>query len=217
MLTTEDGTTGGCPYNARHADPAVAQGRVDGLGAVLDSDLLAAVRRAEFFVLLRRGESAHCGRVVVGERAFVFVAGGWVASLPDAVLRRFSGRAAIRKTSDRRDRVHVRSRVAAACSAAELVSCGDSGVVAVGDLAIGIRSARVQVTDTHLLGSGDDQSFLATADGCELGAGIVFSRTEGDAGVVVFVGISGGGSVGGVLADAPGVDVVGGENRVTSS
>ena len=40
-------------YNVRHAPSALAQDRVDGLGDLLGADLLEAVWRAEFSVLLR--------------------------------------------------------------------------------------------------------------------------------------------------------------------
>jgi len=82
----------------------------------------------------------------------------------------------------------------------------------VGDLEVGIRPSRVEVADVDLLDCRDDQSFLASGDGCELGAGIVLSGAACDACVVVSGGVSHGSTGGCVLADASSVDVVGEES-----
>ena len=72
-------------YDAWHADSALAQDRVDGLGDLLGADLLEAVWRAEFSVLLRPWESDHYARAVVRKRAAVFLAGGQPARFPEFV------------------------------------------------------------------------------------------------------------------------------------
>ena len=64
----------------------MAQDRVDGMGAVLDSDLLAAIRRTELLVVLRLGEFDHRGGAMDGECPLVFVASGEPAGFSDTVL-----------------------------------------------------------------------------------------------------------------------------------
>src|SRR5271163_1241310 len=106
-----------------------------------------------------------------------------IAAVSDALLRRSCRCLAAGPAHHRRDGVHVRSRPAACNSSIEPVSCGGAAAVVVGDLASRLRPARMETADADRVDRSPNQLFLASANGCELGAWPVLSRATCSAGI----------------------------------
>src|ERR1700686_1015263 len=108
---------------------------MDPLAGRLGAALLAAIRFAEFSLLLRSGKRIDRNWFVAGGSSDFFLGGLGVTFFPDALYRRSCRRFADRTTHHRRDRVHVRSGLAAAHPPAQLVSRSHAAAASVGDLA----------------------------------------------------------------------------------
>src|SRR5579872_2440674 len=155
------------------APAAMAEDRLDRLADPLGAPVLAAIRRAEFSLLLRPGKYSDRNCVVVGEPADLFLDCVWTAFIPDALHRRFRRSFAQLPPHHRRHRIHVRSRPAAPHSPPQFVSRGHAAAAAVGDLAPGLRPARMEVANADGVGRSAAQLFLAARAGCELGPWLV--------------------------------------------
>src|SRR6202035_5279627 len=155
---------------AGHAPAFVAQDRMDPLAASLGAALLAAIRFAEFSLLLRSGKHIDRNWFVAGESSDFFLGGLWITFLPDALYRRSGRRSADGKTHHRRHRIHVRFGLAAAPPPAQLVSRSDAAAASVGDLASRLRPARMETPNADGLDRTSNQLSLAARAGCELGS-----------------------------------------------
>src|SRR5260370_2438022 len=102
--------------------------------------------------------------------------------IPDAIYYRSCGLLSDRPPHYWRHGIHVRSRPAAVHPPAEPVSRGDSAAAAVGNLAAGLRPARLAAADADRVDRGADQLLLASRDGCELGSGTIFPSAARHAG-----------------------------------
>src|SRR5271166_5913513 len=71
-----------------NAHPTLAQGCLDCLCDPVDTSVLAAVRFAEFSLLLRSRQSLDCCRSLAGKSADIFLASQRPAVVPDLVHRR---------------------------------------------------------------------------------------------------------------------------------
>src|ERR1700687_446861 len=143
---------------------------MDPLAARLGAALLAAIRLAEFSLLLRSRECVNWNWFVAGESSDFFLGGLWITLLPDALYRRSCRRFADRTTHHRRHRIHVRSALAAAHPPAQLVSRSHSASTFVGDLASRLRPARMETPNADGLDRTSNQLSLAARAGCELGS-----------------------------------------------
>src|SRR6266700_759948 len=108
---------------------------MDGLAAGVGSALLAAIRRAEFSVFLRYRKRPHRNWLVAGKLARLLLGCLRNIAVPDALHDRSRGRVDHGPPPDRRHRVHVRSASLGGDSIIEFVSCCNSALVVVGDLA----------------------------------------------------------------------------------
>jgi hypothetical protein len=187
---------------AGHATASVAQDCVDDLAYDVGAGILAALWGTELSFLLRSGKCPDRNRALARESADFFVGGDRITFVPDHLRRRFCGRIIDGTARRRRHGIYVRSGRASDDSPAQLVSCGYSAAAVVGDLATGIRPARVEGSDTDDVGRGAHQLFLAAWARCELGARTFLSRAARDAGVGLSTHLSDRGSGIRLLSDA---------------
>src|SRR5438477_9605597 len=143
------------------------------------------------------------------------MAGGQPLVFPDSLSHRPDGSLAEWTSSHRRDRVHVRSTPAAVHPFIQSVSRGHPGLIAVGDLAAGLCRARVEAADLDLLDCGTHQLFLASRAQRELGSRGFLHPATRDARVALFGGLFIVGAAVGLLSDAFGIAVVGGNTSRT--
>jgi hypothetical protein len=165
------------------AHPVVVEDWLDDLAARLGSNLLAAIRRAEFPFLLRYRQRADRGRTVDGKPADFLVDSMRIARLPDDLCRRFDWRPLRAASQLRWLGLHVRSAPATIRSPAQPLSHRYAAAAFVGDLAPWIRFARMEAADVDDVDRHPHQLFLASAVRRELGAGIVFSPAPCDPGM----------------------------------
>src|SRR6266852_6322564 len=92
-----------------------------------------------------------------------------IAPVPKSLHHRFAGRSPERQAFHRWNGIHVRQRPSAVSPTCESVSRGDAATAALGDMAAGVRQARMEVSDPYYLGSRADQLFLAARTGREVG------------------------------------------------
>ena len=84
----------------------------------------------------------------------------------------------------------------------EPVSSGHATSVAVGDLEVGLRPARMEISDSHRLGGGADQLFLASGTRCQLGPRPFFREQHVVPGLVYLLGLFDCYAAAGLLANA---------------
>ena len=161
---------------AVHAAAALAQIVLDRVGDSLGAVLLETVWAAEFSILLRPGKFLHRRRTMAGESAHVLLASDWLAAVPISVHYRPGGSAREWPTPYWRHGIHVRSRHTAIRPVAQSVSHRHPSAAALGHLARGIRSTRMEVSDADHVDRDTDQLFLAARIQHKLGSRSLFSR-----------------------------------------
>ena len=126
------------------------------MGDRLGADLLARIRVAEFPLFLRSGKCFHRRGSLARKPADIFVAGMFAVVVPESIHGRFGVRSREWTSPDRRNGIHVRSARCSVDSDAELVSRADTAIAAVGNLAVGLRPARVEVSNTDRVDCSSD-------------------------------------------------------------
>src|SRR5208283_4367619 len=209
-LSLPDAAFSACPARADraltitcHAHPALDQAALDGMRDCVDPLVLAAVWPAEFPFLLRSGQSSYYRGPVDGRSADIFLAGKRAAVFSDPVHHRSCRSSGKRTAPDRWHGIYVRSKHSAANSLAKPVSCSDAAVAAVGDMALGIRPARMEISDAHCMDRGSDQLLLAPAIRCELGPRPFLPRTARSSRLCLSPGLPDHRSSRGLQSDSP--------------
>jgi len=134
---------------AGHATAAMAQDWLDAVAGRLGAALLEAVRRAEFYFFLRSGKCADRNWLVAGESFDFFLGSNGIALVPDKLHGGSCWSFAYRTPPGGRNGIHVRSKLTAGDSAAQLISCGIAATAVVGDLAAGLRPPRMEIPNAH--------------------------------------------------------------------
>jgi hypothetical protein len=136
-------------YNAAHACASLGQNWMDDLVNSLGTHLLETIWVAKLSLLLRYREYSDRRRLVVGKSSGFFLASLRIVVLSDSLYDR-PGRSHIAPPKyRRRNGVYVRPWRAAHHSTIELVPCRDTADVAVGNLAPGLRSPRLEISNAH--------------------------------------------------------------------